>query len=37
MGQYQQPLCDLYTSMLRQGGVDVDRFSTATGTLAGLV
>ena len=37
MGQDQQPLCNLYTSMLRQGGVDIDRFSTATGTLEGLV
>lgn len=37
MGQDQQPLCNLYTSMLRQGGVEIDRFSTATGTLEGLV
>lgn len=37
MGQDQQPLCNLYTSMLRQGGVEIDRFSTATGTLDGLV
>ena len=37
MGQDQQPLCNLYTSMLRQGGVEIDRFSTATDSLAGLV
>ena len=37
MGQDQQPLCNLYTSMLRNGGVEIDRFSTATGPLAGLV
>ena len=36
MGQDQQPLCNLYTSMLRQGGIEIDRFSTATGTLEGL-
>ena len=37
MGQDQQPLCNLYTSMLQRGGVEIDRFSTATGTLEGLV
>ena len=37
MGQDQQPLCNLYTTMLRQGGVQIDRFSTATGTLEGLL
>ncbi|MHC4879573.1 MAG: DUF1552 domain-containing protein [Planctomycetota bacterium] len=37
MGQDQQPLCNLYTSMLRQGGVEIDRFSTATGSLDGLI
>lgn len=37
MGQDQQPLCNLYTSMLRKGGVEIDRFSTATGSLQGLV
>ena len=36
MGQDQQPLCNLYTSMLQRGGVEIDRFSTATGTLNGL-
>lgn len=36
MGQDQQPLCNLYTSMLKKGGVDVERFSSATGTLAML-
>lgn len=36
MGQDQQPLCNLYTSMLRKGGVDVERFSSATGPLEGL-
>ena len=37
MGQDQQPLCNLYTSMLRKGGVAIDRFSTAAGSLEGLV
>ncbi len=37
MGQDQQPLCNLYTSMLRKSGVELDRFSTATGPLEGLV
>jgi hypothetical protein len=36
MGQDQQPLCNLYTSMLRKGGVSTARFSTATGPLDGL-
>lgn len=36
MGKDQQPLCNLYTSMLQQGGVEMDRFSTATGALDGL-
>jgi hypothetical protein len=37
MGQDQQPLCNLYTSMLKKGGVEIERFSTATGPLEGLV
>jgi hypothetical protein len=36
MGQFQQPLCNLYTSMLQKSGVEIDRFSTATGPLEGL-
>lgn len=36
MGQDQQPLCNLYTSMLQKGGIETDRFSTATGPLDGL-
>jgi hypothetical protein len=36
MGQDQQPLCNLYTSMLRNGGVEVERFGSATGPLEGL-
>lgn len=36
MGQDQQPLCNLYTSMLKKGGVEIDRFSSATGSLEGL-
>jgi len=36
MGKDQQPLCNLYTSMLQRGGVETDRFSTATGRLEGL-
>ncbi|HBJ35398.1 MAG TPA: hypothetical protein DDZ51_11735 [Planctomycetaceae bacterium] len=35
MGKDQQPLCNLYTSTLQHGGVEIDRFSTATGTLEG--
>ena len=30
IGQDQQPLCYLYTSMLRKGDVEIERFSTAT-------
>jgi hypothetical protein len=37
MGQDQQPLCNLYTAMLQRGGVEIDRFSTANGSLTGLV
>jgi hypothetical protein len=37
MGQDQQPLCNLYTSMLQRGGVEIERFSSATGSLNGLV
>ena len=36
MGQNQQPLCNLFTSMLQRGGVAVDRFGSATGPLDGL-
>ena len=36
MGKDQQPLCNLYTSMLQRGGVETDRFSSATGPLEGL-
>ncbi|MFT5467403.1 MAG: hypothetical protein ACI8UO_002507 [Verrucomicrobiales bacterium] len=36
MGKDQQPLCNLYTSMLQRGGVETERFSTATGPLEGL-
>lgn len=36
MGQDQQPLCNLFTSMLRKGGLAIDRFSSATGPLEGL-
>jgi hypothetical protein len=37
MGRDQQPLCNLYTSMLQKGGVEIERFSTATGPLEGLI
>lgn len=30
------PLCNLYVSMLQRLGIEVDKFSTATGTLTGL-
>lgn len=36
MGQDQQPLCNLYTSMLQKVGIETERFSTATGALEGL-
>jgi hypothetical protein len=36
MGQDQQPLCNLYTSMLQKGGVEIDRFGSATKSLDGL-
>ena len=37
MGRDQQPLCNLYTSMLQKSGLPIERFSTATGPLQGLV
>lgn len=30
------PLCNLYLSMLQRAGIESDRFSSSTGTLAGL-
>lgn len=30
------PLCNLYVSMLQRLGIEVDKFSTSTGTLTGL-
>lgn len=36
MGKEQQPLCNLYLSMLQLGGVKADRFGSSTGTLKGL-
>jgi hypothetical protein len=30
------PLCNLYVSMLQRLGIDADKFSSSTGTLAGL-
>lgn len=37
MGRDHQPLCNLYTSMLRKGGVEIEGFSADTGSLEGLV
>lgn len=34
--QNPPPLCNLYVSMLQRLGVEVDRFSSSTGTLTGL-
>lgn len=34
--QNPPPLCNLYVSMLQRLGIDVDKFSTSTGTLPGL-
>ena len=36
MGREQQPLCNLYLSMLQRAGVKTDRFGSSTGTLTGL-
>jgi hypothetical protein len=30
------PLCNLYVTMLQRLGIDVDRFGSSTGTLAGF-
>jgi hypothetical protein len=35
-GLARQPLCNLYLSMLRRFGLEVDRFGLSTGTLRGL-
>ncbi len=35
-GHNAPPLCNLYVSMLQRLGVEVDRFSSGTGTLTGL-
>lgn len=34
--QSPPPLCNLYVSMLQRLGIEVDRFSSGTGTLSGL-
>ena len=34
--QNPPPLCNLYVSMLQRLGIEVDRFSSSTGTLTGL-
>jgi len=34
--QNPPPLCNLYVSMLQRLGIEVDRFSSGTGTLTGL-
>ena len=36
MGRDQQPLCNLFTSMLQIAGIESDRFGSAGGTLTGL-
>lgn len=35
-GRTRVPLCNLYLSMLQQFGLEVDSFSTSSGTLSGL-
>ena len=35
-GLNKQPLCNLYVTMLQRFGLDVDRFGTGRGTLAGF-
>ena len=34
--QNPPPLCNLYVSMLQRLGIEVDKFSSSTGTLTGL-
>ena len=34
--QNPPPLCNLYVSMLQRLGIEVDKFSSGTGTLTGL-
>jgi hypothetical protein len=34
--QTAPPLCNLYVSMLQRLDIEVDKFSTGTGTLTGL-
>ena len=34
--QSPPPLCNLYVSMLQRLGIEVDKFSSGTGTLSGL-
>src|SRR6187551_2056371 len=34
--QSPPPLCNLYVSMLQRLGIEVDKFSSSTGTLTGL-
>jgi len=36
MGRDQQPLCNLFTSMLQNAGIEKPKFGSATGTLTGL-
>lgn len=36
MGRDQQPLCNLFNSMLQAGGVEKPKFGSASGTLTGL-
>ncbi len=35
-GKQSTPLCNLYLSMLRNFGLEIDKFNTASGTLTGL-
>lgn len=36
-GSKRVPLCNLFVSMLQRFGLEIDAFSTSTGTLSGLV
>jgi hypothetical protein len=36
VGDQQTPACNLYVSMLQKFGLEIDTFSTSTGTLEGL-
>ncbi len=36
MGRNQVPMCNLFLSLLQQGGIETDKFGSSAGTLTGL-